>query len=103
MGWPWTIPFGSWVPLAGITPARRLNQALVVMHLLPTGIDVQQLRRDAHRGEVSVDQLLDVIDKQQHGMQGMRREIQRLRDRLAQYEPEVRSEGSAAKQIGRAS
>jgi transposase len=97
MGRRWTIPFGSWVPPAGITPARLHNQALVVMHLLPTDIDVQQLRRDACRGKVSVDQLLDVIDQQQHGMQGMRREIQCLRDRLAQYEPEVRSEGSAAK------
>lgn len=67
------------------------------MCVLPVGIDVRQLRRDTRAGQVSVEQLLDLIDKQQQTIQGLRREQQRLLERLAQYEPEVRSEGSAAK------
>jgi len=41
--------------------------------------------------------LLDLIDKHQQTIQGLRRENQRLQERLAQYEPEVKSAGSAAK------
>ncbi len=66
------------------------------MRILPVGIDLQQLRRDARDGLVSVEQLLDVIDKQQQTIQGVRRENQLLQERLAQYEPEVRSAGSVA-------
>ena len=54
-------------------------------------IDVPQLRRDAHAGRVSMEQLLDLIDKQQQTIQGVRRENQHLRERLAAYEPESRS------------
>jgi transposase len=67
------------------------------MHTLPVGIDLRQLRQDALDGQVSVEQLLDVIDKQQQTILGLRRENRRLEDRLAQYEPEVRSAGSASK------
>jgi hypothetical protein len=80
---------------AGATSARRQNLALVVMRVLPVGIDVRQLRRDALDGHVSVEQLLDFIDQQQQTIQGLRRENQRLQQRLAQYEPEL-SAGSAA-------
>jgi transposase len=68
----------------------------MVMRVLPVGIDLRQLRRDARDGLVSVEQLLDLIDKQQQTIQGVRRENQRLQERLAQYEPEVRSAGSVA-------
>jgi transposase len=66
------------------------------MRILPVAIDVRQLRRNALDGQVSVEQLLDLIEKQQQTIQGLRREKQRLQDRLAQYEPEVGSAGSAA-------
>jgi uncharacterized coiled-coil protein SlyX len=66
------------------------------MRALAVGIDLRQLRRDARDGLVSVEQLLDLIDKQQQTIQGVRRENQRLLERLAQYEPEVRNVGSAA-------
>jgi hypothetical protein len=56
-----------------------------------------QLRRDARDGHVSVEQLLDVIDKQQQTVQGLRRENQCLRQRLTQYEPDVSSEASVSK------
>lgn len=66
------------------------------MPVLPVGFDVRQLRRDALQGHVSVEQLLDIIDKQQQTIQGLRREQQRLQERLAQYEPESRREASPA-------
>lgn len=62
----------------------------------PVGIDLRQLRKDALKGQVSIEQLLDVIDKQQQTIQGLRRENHRLQQRLAQYEPEARSGGSDA-------
>ena len=76
---------------------RRQNLALVVMRVLPVGIDLKDLRRDALQGQVSVEQLLDLIDKQQQTIQALRRDKQLLQERLAQYEPEVRSAGSNAK------
>jgi hypothetical protein len=65
------------------------------MRVLSLGIDLRQLRRDALDGQVSVEQLLDLVEKQQQTIQGLRRENQRLQERLAQYEPEVGSAGSA--------
>jgi transposase len=70
---------------------------LVVMHVLLVGIDLRQLRRDTLDGQVSVEQLLDLIDKQRQTIQGLQREKQRLQERLAQYEPEVGSAGSDVK------
>jgi transposase len=61
------------------------------MRVLPLGIDVNQLRRAVRNGEVSVEELLDVIDKQQQTIQGLRRDIQRLQERLAPYEPDVQN------------
>jgi hypothetical protein len=43
---------------------------------------------------VSVEQLLDIIDKQEQTIQGLRRENQRLQERLTPYEPEVRGDRS---------
>jgi len=67
------------------------------MRVLPVCSDVRQLRRDALDGRLAVEQLLDLIEKQQRTIQGLRRDNQRLQERLAAYEPEIRSEGSAAK------
>jgi transposase len=66
------------------------------MRVLPVGIDLKQLRRDALDGRVSVEQLLDLIDKQQQTIQGFRRETQRLREKLAQYEPKDKSKVESA-------
>jgi uncharacterized coiled-coil protein SlyX len=96
MGRRWTIPPSALrLRHAGATASRRQNLALVVMSVLPVGVDVRQLRHDALNGRVSVEQLLDVIDKQQQTIQGLRREKQRLVERLAQYEPEVAKADSA--------
>jgi transposase len=66
------------------------------MAILPVGIDLRQLRRDALLGVVSVEQLLDLIDDQQHSLQQLRRDNQRLQQRLLQYEPDVRHEAATA-------
>jgi transposase len=84
-----------WLGHARAIWARRQNLALAIMRVLAIDFDVKQLRRDALNGQVSVNQLLDLIDKQQHTIQGLRRENQHLLERLAQYEPEVRSESAA--------
>ncbi len=67
------------------------------MRLVPLSIDVRQLRRDALHGRLSIEQLLDIIEQHQQAIQRLRRENQRLQQRLAQYEPEVLREGSSAK------
>jgi len=66
------------------------------MRVLHVGIDLRQLRRDALDGRVSVEQLLDLITKQQQSIQGLHRDNQRLQEKLAQYEPEVDSAGLGA-------
>lgn len=63
------------------------------MRISPVGIDLRQLRRAALHGQISIAQLLDIIDKQQQTIQGLHRENHHLRERLAPYEPEVRSPG----------
>jgi len=59
-------------------------------------IDVRQVRTAALNGQLSVEQLLEIIDKQHHTIGRLNREVQRLTERLAQYEPEVRRESSQA-------
>jgi hypothetical protein len=94
MGRRWPFPLNPWLCQVGAAPARRQKLALVVMRVLSLVLDLRQLRRDARDGQVSVEQLLDVIDKQQQTIQGLRRENQRLQERLAQYEPAPGSAGS---------
>ena len=55
-------------------------------------IDLRQLRSDALQGRVSVEQLLDLIDRQQQTIQRLHGERQRLSQRLAQYEPAAASQ-----------
>lgn len=74
--------------LDSVAAPLRLR-TVVVMVVLSCGIDVQQMRRDARRGQVTIDQLLDVIEQQQDTIQRLRRDYQLLLERLAQYEPEV--------------
>jgi transposase len=63
-------------------------------------VDVRRIRSDAQNGRVSTEQLLDIIDKQQQTNQRLEREVQRLTERLAQYEPEVRREGTGRASAG---
>jgi len=55
-------------------------------------MDIRQLKTDAHDGKLSVDQLLDIVEKQQKTIEKHEATIRRLTERLAQYEPEARRE-----------
>lgn len=57
-------------------------------------MEVRQLRMDALGGQVSVDDLVDIIEEQAEAKRRLEKELERLKERLAQYEPEVRSESS---------
>ena len=57
-------------------------------------LDLAQIRRDALSGNVSVEQLLDIIDQQQQTIKRLDAEKRRLTQRLAQYEPEVARESA---------
>ena len=55
---------------------------------------VRQIRQEALNGRLSVEQLLDIIEKQQQTIQRHEASIRRLTERLAQYEPEIRHEAT---------
>src|SRR5258707_15352032 len=55
-------------------------------------MDVHQARIDAREGRLSVEQLLDLLEAQEHTIRRLTAEIQRLKQRLAPYEPEIRHE-----------
>lgn len=62
---------------------------------IPVVLDLRQLRKDAESGRVSLDCLLDIIERQQQTIQRLQGEGQRLKERLAQYEPATAAEGTA--------
>jgi transposase len=57
-------------------------------------MDVRRLRTDALDGRVSVDELLDLIQEQRQTIRRLETEVERLKARLEQYEPELRNEPS---------
>lgn len=64
-------------------------------------MDVRGLKRDVERGSVSLEQLLEVIEKLDRRLRRVEQENSRLRHRLGQYEPEVlEEEGSAEEESG---
>jgi hypothetical protein len=58
-------------------------------------LDLRQIRSDARSGRLSVEQLLDIIERQQQTIQQLRADVCRLTQRLAQYEPPTKNEPSA--------
>ena len=75
------------VPGHRVTPVRF--ELCTAMAITPSDIDLRQLRAAARLGHVSVEQLLDVIDKQEQTMIRLLKDNQRLIQRLAAYEPEI--------------
>src|SRR5271165_612691 len=65
---------------------------MIFMHMANLALDIRQLRKDARDGCVSTEQLLDIIEKQQHTIRRLEGQVGRFTTRLAQYEPEVRRE-----------
>jgi transposase len=59
-------------------------------------MDVRQLKTDFRDGRLSADQLFDAIDKLHQTVNRLQAEVDRLTQRLAQYEPGVLQEGRSA-------
>jgi transposase len=55
-------------------------------------MDVRQLKRDFLNGRASVDQVFDAMESLNQTLQRLERELDRIKERLAQYEPEVAEE-----------
>lgn len=62
---------------------------------IPVVLDLRQLRKDAENGRVSLDYLLGIIERQQQTIQRLQGDGQRLKERLAQYEPATAAEHQA--------
>ena len=65
-----------------------------VMLVPNVSLEIGQLRRDARNGRLSIEQLLDIIEDQQKTIRREMATNHRLTERLAQYEPEVKQEGT---------
>src|SRR5271169_5546143 len=59
-------------------------------------LDLAQIRSDARSGKLSVEQLLDIIDKAHQTIRRLEADKRRLAQRLAQYEPVVTSESTSS-------
>ena len=66
------------------------------MDALNLVLDLRQIRSDARSGRLSVEQLLDLIERQQHTIQRLRAEASRLTQRLTQYEPQAAAATAAS-------
>lgn len=55
-------------------------------------LDIGQIRRNALSGRLSVEQLVDIIEKQQHTIKRQAANERRLLERLKQYEPKASRE-----------
>ncbi len=55
-------------------------------------LDLAQVRSDARSGKLSVEQLLDILDRLHQSIRRLEADKRRLTQRLAQYEPEVAHE-----------
>jgi hypothetical protein len=79
-------------------PSRSLREAVAMLMDPPNLIlDLAQIRSDARSGKLSVEQLLDIIERQQQTVKRLAADRSRLTQRLAQYEPNVAGEASAGK------
>src|SRR6266446_5041619 len=52
-------------------------------------MDAREARNDFQAGRLSAEQLLDLLERQERLVQHLHAEVQRLKQRLAQYEPEI--------------
>jgi transposase len=55
-------------------------------------MDAREARKDFQAGRLPGEQLLDLLERQERMIQHLHNELQRLKQRLAQYEPEVLQE-----------
>lgn len=60
-------------------------------------MEAREARTEFQKGRLTVEQLLDVVERQERLIKRLVGEVSRLRERLAQYEPEVAREASPGK------
>jgi transposase len=58
-------------------------------------MNASEARREFEAGRLPVEQLLDLLERQERLIQHLYAEVEHLKQRLAHYEPEVRSETSS--------
>jgi hypothetical protein len=63
-------------------------------------MEAREARTKFQQGRLTVEQLLDVVERQEQLIKRLLGEVARLRERLAQYEPEVARERSPDKSVG---
>jgi uncharacterized coiled-coil protein SlyX len=51
-------------------------------------MDVREARREFQKGQLTAEQLLDLLEQQDKTIRRLQAELDRLKQRLAQYEPE---------------
>jgi transposase len=61
-------------------------------------MDGRQAKREFESGRLSIEQLLEALDRQQRTIQRLTAEVERLKQRLAQYEPEVSGEATPSRE-----
>ena len=59
-------------------------------------MEAREARTEFQKGRLSVDQLLDLLEEQQRTIRRLQAELDRVKARLAQYEPEIQRESSPA-------
>src|SRR3954464_12663267 len=57
-------------------------------------MDAREAKREFQGGRLPAEQLLDLLQRQEHLIQRLHAEVERLKRRLAPYEPEVRQEAT---------
>ena len=57
-------------------------------------MEAREAKSEFRKGRLTVEQLLDVVERQERLIQRLTAEVKRLRERLAKYEPEVARESS---------
>src|SRR5262245_6824463 len=63
-------------------------------------MEAREARAEFEKGRLTVEQLLDVVERQEQLIKRLLGEVSRLRERLARYEPEVAREGSTGTSSG---
>lgn len=61
-------------------------------------MESREARAEFDKGQLNVDQLLDIVERQEQMIKRLLGEVARLRERLARYEPEV---SARAGRVGR--
>src|SRR5580704_6693629 len=64
-------------------------------------MEAREARSEFRKGQLSIEQLLKLAERQERMIQQLTAEVKRLRERLVQYEPEVAQESSSG-QAGKA-